>query len=73
LSIFAGKILLLLLFNKNCFILFSIANEKQHLEEILTIFGEKYRSLIKKIIKHDCSTNKRDKRTAIDINEKNFS
>jgi len=72
LSIFAGEILLLLL-NKNCFILFSIANEKKHLEEILIIFGEKYRSLIKTIIKHDCSNNKRDKRTSIDINEKNFS
>jgi hypothetical protein len=62
--------------SKDCFffILFSIANENERIEEILLIFGEKYRSLIKTIIKHDCLNNKRDRRTTtININEKTFS
>ena len=53
---------------------FSIADNNDHIEEILLIFGEKYRSLIQTIIKEDCSNddnddddNTRDKRRTKNI------
>ncbi len=51
-------------------ILFSIADNTEHIEEILLIFGENYRSLIRTIIEEDCSNNdnKRNKRMTKNIN-----
>lgn len=46
-------------------ILFSIADDDKHIEQILLIFGEKYRSLIQTIIEEDC--HKRYKRTIKNI------
>ncbi|UJR26895.1 hypothetical protein I4U23_008205 [Adineta vaga] len=33
----------------------SISNSRKHIEDILLIFGERFRPLIKKIIEEDCS------------------
>ena len=50
----------------------SIANNREHIEEILIIFGEDYRSLIRTIIQHDCIKMKRNSWPTINIERQKY-
>ncbi len=53
---------------------FSIADDEEKINEILSTFGKKSRPLILAIIEQDCANyNQRHKRTTININRKNFA
>ena len=56
----------------------SISDNEEKIEEILTTFGEKYRSLITTIIEEDCNeehspSHEQQKRTTIEVHRKNFA